>query len=95
MFRCAWCMKKIAENDSLLGLNVTFAEGVDFTKDEGKVIQVFLQSRNTSVPMIVTASDSDAKKEGSDGIFAMCSDKCGEKMRRALIHEQKLFKDWI
>lgn len=94
MFRCAWCMKKIAAEDPLLGLNITFADNVDFSEKEGEIIQVFLESRNTSVPMIVTTSDSEAKKNGSDGIFALCTDKCAKKMRKTLVYEKKTFKNW-
>lgn len=92
MFRCAWCMKKIGEEDPVLGLNITLAENIDFSEKEGEIIQVFLQSRNTSVPMIVTTSDSEAKKNGSDGIFALCTEKCGKKMKETLVYEKETFK---
>ncbi len=94
MFRCAWCMKKISDDSSLLGLNVKLADGVDFTESEGEIIQVFLESRHTSVPMIVTTSDSEAKKEGIDGVFTLCNDTCAEKMKQTLAHEKKTFKRW-
>lgn len=45
MFRCAWCMKKIGENQPLTALNVKFAEGVDFKGKEGEIIRVYLSSR--------------------------------------------------
>jgi hypothetical protein len=94
MLRCAWCMKKISDNKSVFGLGVKFAEGVDYSKSEGTIIQVDLRTRNTSVPMIVTASDSEAKLQGSDGIFALCSEKCGEKMKNTLTKELTTFKEF-
>ncbi|MEH6993576.1 hypothetical protein V7075_12755 [Neobacillus drentensis] len=46
-----------------------------------------LESRNTSVPMIVPGENSEADKEGIDGIFPICSEKRGDKMREALSKE--------
>lgn len=91
MFRCAWCMKKTGENKPIFGLNVKFAEGADLKENEGEIIQVFLASRNTSVPLIVVAADSEAKREGHDGIFTLCSEKCGEKMKKSVEKEFELF----
>jgi len=92
MFRCAWCMKKISENQSLHAIDVKFAKGVDYSEKEGEITQVYLVSRGTSVPMIVTTADSEAKKHGSDGMFAVCNRKCGGKMKAALAKEVDTFK---
>ncbi|MFD1387372.1 hypothetical protein ACFQ4Z_11170 [Oceanobacillus oncorhynchi subsp. oncorhynchi] len=93
MFRCAWCMKKIGENQPLTALNVKFAEGVDFKGKEGEIIQVYLSSRGTSVPMVVPTADSEAKKHGQDGLFTVCDDKCGQKMKNALSKEIDTFQN--
>ncbi len=94
MLRCAWCMKKIKDNNPVFGLSVKFVEGIDFSENEGTIIQVGLHTRNTSVPMIVTAEDSEAKRQGTDGIFALCSEKCGEKMKSTLAKELTTFKEF-
>ena len=94
MLRCAWCMKKINDNKPVFGLSVTFAEGVDYSESEGEIIQIGLQTRNTSVPMIVTARESEAKLQGTDGIFALCSEKCGNKMKDSLTKEVTIFKEF-
>ncbi|MFD1738705.1 hypothetical protein ACFSCX_19500 [Bacillus salitolerans] len=80
-------MKKIKDNNPVFGLCVKFAEGIDYSESEGTIIQVGLRTRNTSVPMIVTARDSEAKIQGTDGIFAICSEKCGTKMKNTLENE--------
>ncbi|WP_461176878.1 hypothetical protein [Virgibacillus ainsalahensis] len=85
-------MKKIAEDQPLYAINVKFAEGIDYSEKEGEIIQIYLNSRHTSVPMIVTTSDSEAKKHGQDGLFAICSGKCGEKMKTTLSKEIETFK---
>ena len=91
--RCAWCMKKFKEGKEVFGLNVTFAEGIDFSREEGLITQLHLASRNTSVPMIVVANGSEAKSEGIDGIFPVCSQKCGDKMKEAIAQEIAMFKE--
>jgi hypothetical protein len=60
-------------------------------KNKGEIIQVFLASRNTSVPLIVVADDSEAKREGHDGKFSICSEKCGVKMKKTVNEELQLF----
>ncbi|WP_449354618.1 hypothetical protein ACUL41_16895 [Virgibacillus natechei] len=95
MFKCAWCMKKIPEDQPLSAINVRFVEGVDYKDVEGEIIQVYLKSRNTSVPMIVTTEDSEAKKHGQDGLFAVCDHKCGDKMKAALAKEVDTFKNFL
>jgi hypothetical protein len=94
MLRCAWCMKKINNNHPVFGLSVKFAKGIDYTESEGTIIQIGLHTRNTSVPMIVTAKDSEAKNQGTDGIFALCSEKCGEKMKDTVTKELLIFKEF-
>lgn len=94
MFRCAWCMKKIPDDQPLSAIDVKFAEGVDYKDVEGEIIQIYLRSRNTSVPMIVTTADSEAKKNDQDGLFVVCSQKCGEKMKASLAKEIDTFKNF-
>jgi hypothetical protein len=84
-------MKKIDDNQPLYAISVKFAEGIDFSKNEGEIIQVYLSSRGTSIPMVVTTADSEAKKHGQDGLFTTCSQKCGEKMKASLAKELKTF----
>jgi len=44
--------------------------------------------------MIVTGKDSEAKLSGTDGIFALCSEKCAKKMKETLSHELEVFKEY-
>ncbi|QKE76073.1 hypothetical protein HPK19_25035 (plasmid) [Arthrobacter citreus] len=92
MLRCAWCMKKIKNDKQVFALSVKFVEDEDFTESEGKIIHIGLRTRNTSVPMIVSGKDSEAKSEGTDGIFALCSEKCYKKMKETLSLELEVFK---
>lgn len=86
--------KKFKDHKPVFGLSVKFAEGADLSDIEGTITQIKLHIRNTSVPMIVTASDSEAKNQGTDGIFAICSERCGEKMKDAVTKELTMFKEF-
>lgn len=86
-------MRKFKEGKEVFGLEVRFAEGIDFTEKEGSITQIYLHSRNTSVPMIVVAQGSEAKSNGIDGMFPLCSQRCGGKMREALAKELELFRE--
>lgn len=94
MLRCAWCMKKIRNDKPVFALSVKFVEGEDYTTSEGKIIQIGIRTRNTSVPMIVAGKESEAKLQGTDGIFALCSEKCHKKMKETLSQELEVFKDF-
>ncbi|MCM3694614.1 hypothetical protein [Neobacillus niacini] len=80
-------MKKFKNGKPIYGLNVKFVEGKKIIDPEGRIIHIHLESRNTSVPMIVPGEGSEADKQGVDGIFPICSEKCGDKMRDALHKE--------
>ncbi|WP_129692419.1 hypothetical protein [Gottfriedia acidiceleris] len=93
MLRCSWCMKKIRDDKPVFAVSVKFVDE-EYTASEGKIIQIGLRTRNTSVPMIVTGKDSEAKLSGTDGIFALCSEKCVKKMKETLSHELEVFKEY-
>src|SRR5687767_1580829 len=87
MLRCSWCIKKFKNAKPVYGLNVKFVEGKKISDSAGRMVHIHLESRNTSVPMIVPGENSEADKQGMDGIFPICSEKCGDKMREALSKE--------
>lgn len=87
MFRCSWCMKKFKDGKPVYGLNVKFVEGKKISDPDGRIVHIHLESRNTSVPMIVPGENSEADKQGVDGVFPICSEKCGNKMKEALSKE--------
>ncbi|MGM8364361.1 hypothetical protein ACLIBG_02650 [Virgibacillus sp. W0181] len=44
--------------------------------------------------MIVTTADYKANKAGQDGLFTVCSQECGQKMKTALAKEKDTFKEF-
>lgn len=95
MLRCAWCMKKLKDDKEVYAINVKFVEGKEIPDSDGRLIHIHLESRNTNVPMIVPGENSEAKIAGVDGIFPICSQKCGEKMRESLAKEIATIKKVI
>ena len=40
--------------------------------------------------MMVTSEDSEAKRDGNDVMFLVCSEECGKEMKAALEEEKSL-----
>ncbi|WP_235846516.1 hypothetical protein [Neobacillus drentensis] len=85
-------MKKIKEEKQVYSLSVKFAEGKEISDEDGRITHIRLESRNTSVPMIVTGRNSEAKLKGIDGVFPFCSEKCGKKMKDIVSRELATFE---
>jgi hypothetical protein len=82
--KCAWCDKKIAEDSEVFGFGATIQPDADLSKYEGEAIALPIVTGDRSVPMLVTSEDSEAKRDGNDLMFMVCSEKCGQDMKIAL-----------
>ena len=87
MNRCAWCRKKVTESEQPWLMGGRAREGADLTEFEGGMTSVWVSSPKREVEMIVPGRDSEARKSGYDVIFVICSDKCADKLKGALIKE--------
>ncbi|WP_139205902.1 MULTISPECIES: hypothetical protein [unclassified Bacillus (in: firmicutes)] len=85
-------MKKIKEGKPVFPLIVELIDGIDLSESKGKIIQVDLLTRDMSVPLIVPGSNSIAKKHGTDGIFALCSEECADHLEDTISREVSIFK---
>ena len=90
---CAWCNKRVPENDEVYGLGAGLRPDIDFTDRAGEIIPVYLASTDREVPAIVTTSDSEAKRDGYDVIFLICCEKCGEALKAVLQTEIDFFEN--
>ena len=81
---CAWCGKHIREDGEIFSLGVGILTTIDLEDREGRLIPVTLSLMDKTVSAIVTAKDSQAKKEGKDLAFPLCSQACGRSLRAAL-----------
>jgi hypothetical protein len=88
--KCAWCRSKINDHMEILGLGAKLNPNVDLSDYESHCIQISLVSEEKPIYMMVTAQGSEARDNGNDGMFLICSEKCGIKLKGALEKEISL-----
>jgi hypothetical protein len=84
---CAWCQGTIQEFEDVIDLGAKLKADIDLSEYESHCIELDLVSEKKSVYMLVTASDSEAKKNGDDGMFLLCSERCGKNLKDILEKE--------
>ena len=90
--QCTWCANQINDHTEVFGFGAQFKSNVDLSEFESHCIQIDLVSEEKPVYMMVTVQGSEAKNEGNDGMFLVCSENCGEKLKRVLEKEITLGK---
>ena len=90
--QCAWCANKINDYMEVFGFGVKFKSNVDLSEYESHCIQIDLVSEEKPVYMMVTVKGSDAKNDGNDGMFLVCSEDCGIELKKVLEKEISLGK---
>ncbi len=87
---CCWCDKRIGENQEVLCLGSKKRPGIDLSKYEGDIMQVTMATIDKTLWAIIPTAESDARKEGKDILFTLCSDECGIELKEALNQDEKL-----
>ena len=90
--RCAWCQNRIYDDMEVFGFGAKLKPDVDLSEYESHCIQLDLVSEEKPVYMMVSAQDSEAKREGKDCMFLVCSEACGKKLKDVLEEEISLGK---
>ena len=90
--QCAWCANLINDHMEVFGFGAQFQSNVDLSELESHCIQIDLVSEEKPVYMMVTVQGSEAKNEGNDGMFLVCSEDCSDKLKRVLEKEIALGK---
>jgi hypothetical protein len=88
--RCTWCQSYITDDMEVFGFGAKLKPNVDLSEYEKHCIQIVLISEENPVYMMVTAQGSEAKNDGKDGMFLVCSEKCAKKLKRVLEKEISL-----
>ena len=88
--KCTWCQSHITDHMEVLGLGAKLKPDVDLSEYESHCIQIGLVSEEKPVRMMVTAQGSPARNNGKDGMFLVCSEGCGEKLKSVLEKEISL-----
>lgn len=89
---CAWCQSHITEYMEVFGFGAKLNPNVDLSEYEGHCIQIELALKEKSVYMMVTGQGSEAKNEGKDVMFLVCSKACAKKLKKVLEEEISLGK---
>ena len=95
---CACCQKEITDETDIIDLGIQVNSNVDLSDYASHCIEIELASQSQPVHMLVTAAHSDAKKEGKDGLFLLCSQSCADKFKQILqdeIDPEKLIQSTI
>ena len=90
--KCAWCRNHIHDDMEVFGFGAKLRPDVDLSEYESHCIEIDLVSEQKTVYMMVTAQDSEAKKEGKDCMFLVCSERCGKKLKNVLEKDMSLGK---
>ena len=85
---CAWCSGSIAPDEEVFAIGVKARKGMKLKKYEGTILSLGLTHEERSIPAIVVRHGSEAKKEGLDLLIMVCSEKCGELLKKALRKEK-------
>ncbi len=89
---CSWCGLKIGHNEPLYAIGCKKRPEIDISKYEGKVMSVELISAGKTIWSIAPPADSEARKQGKDIMFTLCSEKCGDQLKEVLEIEKDLGK---
>jgi hypothetical protein len=84
---CTWCNKSLIDEESVLSLNIKAGEGSRFTDFAGQFISIALAAEKRDVHAFVTTEDSQARKDGFDLLFIVCSEECRGNLKIALKEE--------
>ncbi len=90
--KCAWCQNPITDHMEVYGAGAKLKPDVDLSEYESLCIQISLVSEEKPIYMMVTAQGSEAKNDGNDCMFLVCSESCGKKLKNVLEKEISLGK---
>ena len=88
--KCSWCGKATPADPAVFGFGGKARPGVDLLEFEGGALRITLATQDKSVIAIVPGADSDARRDGYDFMFMVCSEECGQDMKAALDEEISL-----
>jgi hypothetical protein len=92
-YKCANCGKAMGQGDEVYGLGTRLKEELEYPGGVGRTIAVTLPVGGRELECMVTADCSQAKLEGWDLIFMVCSEDCGEELKSLLEEENSLFEE--
>ncbi len=92
VYRCAFCEKKLRPGRDVYSLGVKLKPGLEYPGAVGRTMNVHLPIQGREIECMVTADGSQARLEGWDLIFMVCSEECGTGLE-ALLAKEDLFEE--
>lgn len=89
--RCAWCDRRIQPDTEVFGCGARTIPGIDLSAKEGEILPLYLALSHRTVPALVVPRASQAKREGNDLYFLICSENCGHFLKEALERDKEAF----
>lgn len=86
---CAWCKKSIPEDDEVFGVGGTFPEKSDLKQKDGEKVTFDLKGADKDVSGFAPPFYSDARQEGQDVLFMLCSEECRDDLKEAFGKEKE------
>jgi len=90
--KCAWCRNSVNDEMEVFALGAKLKAKFDLSEYESHCIQIGLVTEDKPIYMMVTAQGSQAKNEGKDGMFLVCSEECSKKLKNVLEEETSIGK---
>lgn len=91
---CCWCGQRIGDNQEVFTLGCKKQPDINLSKFEGDIIPIRMTLINKTLWAIVPTEESDAKQEGTDFMFTICSRECGSELKEAL-HQEKQISEML
>lgn len=89
---CSWCKGIMHSEQKAFCVTGKKLPGKDISMYEGQYVPLEVTSREETVMALVTASDSDARKEGIDFLFVVCSMECANELLKALKQDEDILE---
>ena len=91
---CAWCDRDISSQEEVFAVGAKLKEGIEVVTgagaDDATLLNVMVGGR--PVLAIVSAQGSEARSQGNDLLFMVCSKECAEELRAALENERDMIE---
>ena len=88
LYTCAWCGKELNEDEPVFSVLLKpFADNVDVTKNRGCFIPFPAEIADNIIKVIpgfVPLENSEAHMEGTQIVFAACSEICRKEITKAV-----------
>jgi hypothetical protein len=89
---CAYCHRRIGDNCEVFGVKAKVKAAFSLANQQGHILDLDLLDGRT-LYAIVPTRDSEAKQDGADMLFMVCSEKCGRDLKRDLEADKSLIEE--